>query len=137
MTGVISSSGSYFNPRPPRGERRAVHVAVRLRAGISIHAPLTGSDRTRRARTTSATYFNPRPPRGERLGPAVRKERAWEFQSTPPSRGATYTGQGHRSIHHHFNPRPPRGERPRSWTSISWCVPISIHAPLAGSDLTY
>ena len=57
---------------------------------ISIHAPRTGSDRTRRANITTFSDFNPRSPHGERLvhGDTARRQSD-------------------------FNPRSPHGERQR------------------------
>ena len=125
----------YFNPRPPRGGRRAPSPAL----------PATW------------TYFNPRPPRGGRPMLLRILSVAMIFQSTPSARRATrfflhIAGQVNISIHAlreegdssccarssrggrfqstpsarrattalwwstpssaHFNPRPPRGGRP-------------------------
>ena len=105
---------------------------------VSIHAPLTGSDRGRGGHPQpDHDGFNPRPPHGERLdtfrgGPinthsvsihapltgsdppmAATTVPPRMFQSTPPSRGATTSVF---SLTHHgtsFNPRPPHGERRR------------------------
>ena len=78
---------------------------------ISIHAPLTGSDQTFLTLIRSITYFNPRSPYGERL------------VETHKHRISTY-----------FNPRSPYGERPRSRFWPFRKNFISIHAPLTGSD---
>ena len=56
-------------------------------------------------------YFNPRSPYGERLQNHLRRPLAKQFQSTLPLRGATLS---------------------RSITTV--VIPISIHAPLTGSD---
>ena len=102
----------YFNPRSPCGER--LDKANQILGGneISIHAPLAGSDGLARRRARRPGYFNPRSPCGERpCGMSVR----WQlpvFQSTLPLRGATgYFLVGAAEID------------------------ISIHAPLAGSDV--
>ena len=102
---------------------------------ISIHAPLAGSDLPPGRHTSCPGNFNPRSPCGERR----------------PARNRTWTTS-------YFNPRSPCGERRHrsSW----WCCcrrfqstlplrgatreqifllrmqDISIHAPLAGSDMT-
>ena len=124
---------SNFNPRSPCGERRnaiqqriylikiSIHAPL---AGsdilvhflfpdsrISIHAPLAGSDGTFEADPTYSMDFNPRSPCGERPNSDEDEGRNGIFQSTLPLRGAT-TGTGY----------------------IPADVPISIHAPLAGSD---
>ena len=57
----------YFNPRPPRGERRY---------GFFPHHLAT-------------LYFNPRPPRGERLFDFASELFGFIFQSTPSARRAT------------------------------------------------
>ena len=41
---VTAHAKMHFNPRSPYGERLAVSKNERKRGGISIHAPLTGSD---------------------------------------------------------------------------------------------
>ena len=79
--------------------------------------------------------FNPRSPRGERRN----NDRVYPcrplFQSTLPSRGATQNLEPPRIVDCNFNPRSPRGERriPTALDRLK-CL-ISIHAPLAGSDL--
>ncbi len=79
-------SPGYFNPRSP--------------CGISIHAPLAGSD-------TSSTIFT-----------LLFKL----FQSTLPLRGATFILISSMVCIHYFNPRSPCGERPkgREWRVERW-----------------
>ena len=101
---------------------------------ISIHAPLTGSDRGCKFRARKWGNFNPRSPYGER-----------------PARGCVFLQDVN------FNPRSPYGERPetranaargsrfQSTLPLRGATPktplyrpspfISIHAPLTGSDL--
>ena len=78
---------------------------------ISIHAPLTGSDRSGSICFNQREDFNPRSPYGERLFLRRSRGRGPQFQSTLPLRGATNLGQ-------YFD-------------SLAY---ISIHAPLTGSD---
>ena len=66
---VTWSSHRYFNPRPPRGERRPNY-----------------------RRPTPNTYFNPRPPRGGRPDRQRNKTRRHQFQSTLSARRATSGG---------------------------------------------
>ena len=80
--------------------------------GISIHAPLTGSDRRPIIRQKATCHFNPRSPYGERQFPPFFVSRGRRFQSTLPLRGAT-------------QPISPE----------AGVLLISIHAPLTGSDL--
>ena len=106
-----SSTGSHFNPRSPRGERRKQILMRKRQLGFQSTLPARGSD----ARSRSCW---------QRIG---------QFQSTLPARGATYVTvtadkTGHISIHApregsdlvrtqpptgrpDFNPRSPRGER--------------------------
>ena len=105
-----------------------------MSAGISIHAPLTGSDVP-----PVISWPDPRP-----------------FQSTLPLRGATALSPGGCGKFVYFNPRSPYGERPicrqgvqlscqfqstlplRGATAADFDLAcgslISIHAPLTGSD---
>ncbi len=62
---------TYFNPRPPRGERPG-----------QLPQPLQGAD------------FNPRPPRGERRKRVDYLYAACQFQSTPSARRATVLVRG-------------------------------------------
>ena len=123
----------YFNPRSPCGERQQHRRNPESICGISIHAPLAGSDMSQPNKITDFNisihaplagsdqrffknlsarfYFNPRSPCGERPDVSVDIRYLILFQSTLPLRGATIDISG---------------------TVIS--QPISIHAPLAGSD---
>ena len=79
---------------------------------ISIHTPLAGSD----------------------MKPTTFSRSTFLFQSTLPLRGATRT-QVQSQRRKYFNPHSPCGERPyRLWISTAKRR-ISIHTPLAGSDL--
>ena len=100
---------------------------------ISIHAPLTGSDKKKRSPGTQVMYFNPRSPYGERRPDAQTTmlenvisihapltgsdlgqflyQCPGVFQSTLPLRGATRVS-GRRDFRMpNFNPRSPYGER--------------------------
>ena len=57
----------YFNPRSPYGERPKDRMPKIAESYISIHAPLTGSDRCASPLPKAGEYFNPRSPYGERL----------------------------------------------------------------------
>ena len=103
-------------------------------AWISIHAPLTGSDRAYIMAWLRRAYFNPRSPHGERRkhGRLLKSVRSISihapltgsdvaqtytadgltvFQSTLPSRGATGSALNLARYHGNFNPRSPHGER--------------------------
>ena len=100
-----------FNPRSPYGERLSSFPPSSLRDGISIHAPLTGSDAIFIAILYCHFNFNPRSPYGERLAKICTLRPAQKFQSTLPLRGATAS----------------KGD-------LYMATTISIHAPLTGSD---
>ena len=123
---------------------------------ISIHAPRTGSDRTKLCYNAGQTNFNPRSPHGERREAAAALRRGAEFQSTLPARGATLGARRHGRRPHNFNPRSPHGERPpavsrnthprkfqstlpargatRASSVAAVAAGISTHAPRTGSD---
>ena len=100
---------------------------------ISIHAPLTGSDGGDPGGISGVGDFNPRSPYGER--PAVRPITGGNnpFQSTLPLRGATVKLVSNSNITTFQSTLPLRGATgvivPGHFQS-----PISIHAPLTGSD---
>ena len=80
---------------------------------VSIHAPLAGCDPRCLCPQPSSFCFNPRTPRGVRL---------FSGRSFLPSR--------------RFNPRTPRGVRRRGAGNEPQYRGVSIHAPLAGCDLS-
>ena len=158
MLSADSAGSWYFNPRPPRGERRCTGMVMTAPSEISIHALREESDlsivqlptpsvmisihalreesdagSTTRAAATG--NFNPRPPRGERLysGSFGRKAvcisiHALREESDGSSRRCP-------SPSDHFNPRPPRGERHIPCRFQAVCQTISIHALREESDL--
>ena len=87
-------------------------LAKRAGQSISIHAPRTGSDETRRNVTDISEYFNPRSPHGERLP---------NFSSIWSTIGI--------SIH------APRTGSDADRILSNMRQIISIHAPRTGSDL--
>ena len=111
MVSSSVSSCSYFNPRSPCGERPTTisrymtgykfqstfplrgatlpHLLTKIGLGISIHAPLAGSDRNGHSGLHPPSYFNPRSPCGERPSRHRIQLSANRFQSTLPLRGAT------------------------------------------------
>ena len=102
---------SNFNPRPPRGERRARPLPAP--SGRQFQSTPSARRATARngAPSTPVTNFNPRPPRGERRKPKRLPARLAKFQSTPSARRATDLSRVNRRFSAYFNPRPPRGER--------------------------
>ena len=102
--------------------------------GISIHAPLAGSDRYIIECGAGGRNFYPRSPRGERHNFCLQYPDKKRFLSTLPSRGATMAfmvGWCARriSIHAPLAGSDPPWSRPKIIK-----ITISIHAPLAGSD---
>ena len=82
-------TGADFNPRSPHGERpEEVLECVKI-AGISTHAPRTGSDNQAAGIAPQNGDFNPRSPHGERPGAPRRNGGKKVFQPTLPARGAT------------------------------------------------
>ena len=102
---------SYFNPRSPRGERPQRRSRWKMILLFQSTLPSRGATREIR-----------------------RIEREDPFQSTLPSRGATATAISAPCRDRYFNPRSPRGERRGRGCRHIPTTPISIHAPLAGSD---
>ena len=82
-------NSTYFNPRSPYGERPARQLVRVHRWGISIHAPLTGSDRG--------------------FGPGKQKK---EISIHAPLTGSDGYAFGEKEESKYFNPRSPYGERP-------------------------
>ena len=82
----------------------------------------------------AAFDFNPRSPHRERLRRTQRSLWQGGFQSTLPSQGATDLRVGIYTGGSHFNPRSPHRERRGRVGVLLRLLPISIHAPLTGSD---
>ena len=123
-----------FNPRSPHGERRAPKALPDAGAGISIHAPRTGSDRVMWRLSHCHSNFNPRSPHGERPLRRASSARSRSFQSTLPARGATGGGHPERGVRHLFQSTlPARGATFLCYYFIRR-KGISIHAPRTGSD---
>ena len=128
------AANTYFNPRSPRGERRAASVFVRLPPfdfnprsphgerpfdpllffcfpQISIHALLAESDRHARLQAAFRMHFNPRSPRGERPDPC-RAEAVLLMISIHALLAESDNGDPCPNLlAYDFNPRSPRGER--------------------------
>ena len=113
------------------GDFRRKTTGVRER--VSIHAALAGGDNAYAEVTISANGFNPRRPRGRRHFVLGRTSAGTLFQSTPPSRAATPSkpplpGWSIVSIHAAL----AGGDLTREW--LLTCHLVSIHAALAGGD---
>ena len=128
------SDTTNFNPRSPRGERRAQDGVLDQLHIISIHAPREGSDGRGDRGSVQRGYFNPRSPRGERPFRFHTAPKPHQFQSTLPARGATLLPcwplrTAAISIH------APREGSDKHLHQMSKAGVISIHAPREGSDL--
>ena len=104
---------------------------------ISIHAPLAGRDRSYRGHNPQYGNFNPRAPCGARPVVPPAAISPTEFQSTRPLRGATALTCCAVMLRQYFNPRAPCGARLQEQRDTLTRYAISIHAPLAGRDLSY
>ena len=124
-----------FNPRSPRGERRAetavghhywrisIHAPREgsddqhpddiVLAAISIHAPREGSDSHRISLIIQQRDFNPRSPRGERHAEIEATFRLLPISIHAPREGSDPSRSRRSRRGEDFNPRSPRGERPR------------------------
>ena len=81
--------------------------------------------------------FYPRHPRGWRLFSLLRFSSGQEFLSTPPSRVATRCPPTPARKSRSFYPRHPRGWRPNVKIVKYFNIFVSIHATLAGGDLSW
>ena len=112
--GLASGSTiSCFYPRHPRGWRQKAIKYAEWDKIVSIHATLAGGDQDALAKA-----------QGEVL-----------FLSTPPSRVATRLVQTLQT-RSSFYPRHPRGWRPEPRFMKAELRQVSIHATLAGGDIT-
>ena len=81
-----------FNPRSPHRERRTGRASMPTVHGISIHAPLTGSDHYRTWIYGFITKFQSTLPSQGATVIVNTKYHFFKFQSTLPSQGATAFG---------------------------------------------
>ena len=126
---------SYFNPHSPCGERRSSSPTRSPTTNFNPHSPC--GERLSEASACSKWigYFNPHSPCGERLLCTYPRTLSTKFQSTLPLRGATQQirtsgGKVHISIH-----TPLAGSDVGFELLAVEVFGISIHTPLAGSDL--
>ena len=108
------------------------------KAGISIHAPLTGSDENKVLSALKECEISIHAPlTGSDEGRRRRADRQIQFQSTLPSQGATRTSTSNITRYMDFNPRSPHRERQIAPVLSIPVLYISTHAPLTGSDSKY
>ena len=145
-----------FNPRPPRGGRRADRNGTINDVTFQSTSPARGTTCNDTRPRLPGNHFNPRPPRGGRRDNLDCGSKLFLFQSTSPARGTTHSGvvvfYRHKiSIHvpregddhpagsqcsslQDFNPRPPRGGRRAVDDDPEQPLDISIHVPREGDD---
>ena len=123
----------YFNPRSPHGERRRPYGSDRWCGAISIHAPRTGSDRSKNNRNYTSCISIHAPRTGSDLDERFNNKLFIKFQSTLPARGATPSSGTPASPWRFQSTLPARGATFGSAPKFSR-MRISIHAPRTGSD---
>ena len=148
---VCSTAAFYFNPRPPRGGRRARQAPASDRRKISIHALREEGDLSIVQLPTPSVMISIHALREEGDCCCIcMANSCCIFQSTPSARRATQASNGGRCCIRfqstpsarratvilyppflqvvNFNPRPPRGGRLYELLCIYIDVMISIHA---------
>ena len=133
----LSTSPNRFYPRHPRGWRPVQRSKDFVFKCVSIHATLAGGDGSYRVRITPRKKFLSTPPSrvATHLKPLL--STATVFLSTPPSRVATCMISLSSSKRQMFLSTPP--SRVATLPSNGRAMPgstVSIHATLAGGDLT-
>ena len=141
---------------PLRGATETAHLRI-TEHHISIHTPLAGSDSLLRGVSIICAIFQSTLPlRGATINAAIcgaavlfqstlplrgatlvlaSRTADFVFQSTLPLRGATQARDSDRHGSAYFNPHSPCGERLMVRRQFSRSRLISIHTPLAGSDV--
>ena len=131
-----------FNPRAPRGARRAAcrrrwrrtpfqstcpargttktFPGIAEAMAISIHVPREGHDHGVDAAIFGAGHISIHVPReGHDAAASARRIRRLQFQSTCPARGTTLLPCYNHGKRRYFNPRAPRGARQQTCTIFS------------------
>ena len=123
-----------FNPRSPCGERRCAAACARRTARFQSTLPLRGATRRSSTPTERPKFQSTLPLRGATRLPGRDLPRGQHFNPRSPC-GERREGELGAKAVWNFNPRSPCGERPSKTTMRRRSSGISIHAPLAGSDL--
>ena len=117
------SSLRNFNPRAPRGARRAVYISTSDTNPISIHVPREGHDHAKYDPECKRQEISIHVPReGHDLDVFADKATSGIFQSTCPARGTTYNDTLPKLPDSHFNPRAPRGARHTNSSTIKTSI---------------
>ena len=122
----------YFNPHSPCGERRGYARHQRHPRHFNPHSPC-GERRGHARHQRHPRHFNPHSPCGERQEDLENFRQLLDFQSTLPLRGAT--GHCHTLLSGHaISIHTPLAGSDLEWCQVCRVLAISIHTPLAGSD---
>ena len=127
-------SRTFQSTLPLRGATYS-RTPVQIFLFISIHTPLAGSDGSTAPCVARRKYFNPHSPCGERLLPCVADGMRTYFNPHSPCGERLRNPSGDRSAQRDFNPHSPCGERHSVRRARPLHAVISIHTPLAGSDV--
>ena len=122
-----------FNPRSPHRERQFFKIPRQIEPILSIHAPLTGSDKGKGCRQFEIFFFQSTLPSQGATASLFFSDGSVNFQSTLPSQGATIKLIFHKHFRHFQSTLPSQGATEQG-TDFSWVRWLSIHAPLTGSD---
>ena len=126
--------GRDFNPRSPCGERLYGFDVDVYVDGFQSTLPLWGATSEAVGKMPKIQFQSTLPLWGatDHLpGPL----QSLAFQSTLPLWGATFAPCNLELMPGNFNPRSPCGERLGHCCNGNFHLPISIHAPLVGSDI--
>ena len=125
-----------FNPHSPCGERRLILPSRVLVSIFQSTLPLRGATGHTRHHPNIPCYFNPHSPCGERPASVKKGAQNVKFQSTLPLRGATAEQLLRLQTNSFQSTLPLRGAtRVHVRDAVLDLDVISIHTPLAGSDI--
>ena len=122
-----------FNPHSPCGERHNPHCCLGRLKYFNPHSPC-GERPSPFPVLDAGMHFNPHSPCGERQCFITQYVCHLQFQSTLPLRGATANASTPTAVVKFQSTLPLRGATRAALTSDDSDV-ISIHTPLAGSDV--
>ena len=125
----------HFNPRPPRGGRRAAPKRPNNRPEFQSTPPARGATLFRFHFCFSYDKFQSTPPaRGATWYITASPPDTPRFQSTPPARGATRGNRSAAVFLERFQSTPPARGATSSVATVTPTAAISIHAPREGGD---
>ena len=130
MGATPTTSAMYFNPRTPRGVRRAYRRSRCRSTRFQSTHPARGATSSSTRATSALCHFNPRTPRGVRPRSCHKVFHAKGNFNPRTPRGVRPGGTRSSSSPRHFNPRTPRGVRqqtlPKSrefaWLNLLICT---------------